>query len=98
MLEAIRARTGNTVPILAWDTVSIFMTLRMFGPEEMSGIGDVMPKAHTLAAETGRDIDELVEEVIIVVDYTCIILNINFSAESPNVRSISSCAWTPAYV
>ena len=55
------------------------MTLRIFGPEEIGGIGDAASKARALAENTGGDIDELIEEVTIVaVNYTRIILNIIF--------------------
>jgi hypothetical protein len=79
VLEAIRARTGKTVPILAWDVENIFMTLRLFGPEELGGIGEVVPKAHALAQKTGQSEDDLIEEVTIVVNYSCVILNFLFA-------------------
>jgi hypothetical protein len=42
------------------------MTLRLFGPEELGGIGDVLAKARAVVEQTGRDEKEVIEEVLLV--------------------------------
>lgn len=63
VLSAIRVITGKTVPVLAWDSGAAFATLRLFGPEELGGLGDLPAKANLLAEATGRDIREVIHEV-----------------------------------
>ena len=70
ILEAIRAQTGSSVPILAWSAANAFLALRLFGPEELGGIGDVLDKARAVVEQTGRDEKEVIEEVAV---YTSIV-------------------------
>lgn len=63
VLSAIRVITGKTVPVLAWDSGAAFATLRLFGPEELGGLGDLPAKANLLAEATGRDIREVIHEL-----------------------------------
>ena len=69
-MEAIRAQTGLSVPILGWAVTNAFMTLRLFGPEEIGGLGDVLAKARAVVEQTGRDEREVIEEVAV---YTSIV-------------------------
>jgi len=62
-LMAIRALTGRTVPVLAWDSGAAFYTLRLFCPEELGGLGDISAKARMLAEATGRKVEEIADEV-----------------------------------
>jgi hypothetical protein len=43
------------------------MTMRMFGPEEMCGIGDTVTKARVVAEQTGQNEEELIKKVTIFV-------------------------------
>lgn len=63
VLLAIRAVTGKTVPVLAWDSSAAFATARLFGSEELGGLGDVAAKANLLTKATGREIGETIHEV-----------------------------------
>jgi hypothetical protein len=74
------------------------MTLRMFGPEEMGGIGDTVTKARVVAEQTGQNEEELIKQVAIFVTYTSIIINVLCAVGSPDVRSGGQHPWTPAYV
>ena len=64
-MEATRAQTGSSVPILAWSAVNAYLALRLFGPEELGGIGDVLAKARAVVEQTGRDEKEVIEEVAV---------------------------------
>ncbi|KAF8227378.1 UDP-Glycosyltransferase/glycogen phosphorylase, partial [Tricholoma matsutake] len=63
VLLAIRAVTGKTVPVLAWDSSAAFATARLFGSEELGGLGDVAAKANLLTKATGREIGETIHEL-----------------------------------
>ena len=59
--------SGKKVPVFAWDTGAAFATLRLFGPEEYGGLGDVSANASVLAEPNGRDIEEIIHEVNILL-------------------------------
>jgi len=54
------------VPIFTWNPASAFTMLRLFGSEELGGLGDVSAKASILAKATGRTIEEIAHEVTIL--------------------------------
>lgn len=65
VLLAIRAITNKTVPVLAWYPGASFSSLRLFGPEELGGLGDIPAKAKALSEATGRDMEDIAYEVFL---------------------------------
>jgi hypothetical protein len=43
------------------------MTLRIFGPEELGGIGDIQLRTHAISQKTGQSEKELIQEVTVGV-------------------------------
>jgi hypothetical protein len=80
---------------LGWDVGNIFMTLRLFGPEEMGGVGDVLVKARAMTEKTGRNEEELIKEVTLSLGYSFVMLNILSPAELSYDWSTAQRAWTP---
>jgi hypothetical protein len=68
-MQAIRALTGKSVPILNWHSGNACLILRLFGPEKFGGLGEVPAKACMLAKTTGKNVEELIDEVSILVNY-----------------------------
>jgi hypothetical protein len=55
--------TGKTIPAFAWNTGYAPATLRILAPEKYGGIGDVATKAQIEAEATGRNVEEVIDEV-----------------------------------
>jgi hypothetical protein len=55
--------TGKAVPIPAWDSGTPFAMIRFTDPEELGGLGDILAKATLLAKTSGRDLDDITNEV-----------------------------------
>jgi hypothetical protein len=96
-LEQIRARTGNTVPILAWVVVNVFMALRISGPEELGGIGDVPAKARILAEKTGRNEKDLMDEVTLSFTLSRLLLNDLLQLAHPNTGALVTLPGLPPF-
>ena len=63
ILEHIRSTTRKSIPVLAWSAPYVFFILRFLGPEKFGGCGDLSSKARALAEKTGRNSDEILDEV-----------------------------------
>lgn len=55
--------TGKTIPVFAWNAASAAPALHFSGPEKFGGFGDVTTKARTQAEATGRNVEDLIDEV-----------------------------------
>ena len=55
--------TGTSIPVYGWLSTSAFSVLRIFGPKEFGGFGDVKSQSSIQAKETGRDEDDIIKEV-----------------------------------
>ena len=53
----------RSIPVYAWVSTSASSILRIFGPKDLGGYGDMKPQASILAKETGRDVDDILKEV-----------------------------------
>jgi hypothetical protein len=60
---------GTACPILAWNPSTVSATLRLFGPENLGGLGDLQVKAAAEAAATGKPIAEIASSVSNVVPH-----------------------------
>ncbi|KAF8528529.1 hypothetical protein BU17DRAFT_80977 [Hysterangium stoloniferum] len=61
--QAIRDIGGKDIPIMGWTPANLSYCLRLLGPQELGGHGD-LKKLHTLAIETGKTITEIEDEVL----------------------------------
>jgi hypothetical protein len=55
--------TERSIPVFAWGSTYASYTLFIMGPEKFGGFGDVSAKARTQAEATGRNIEDIVDEV-----------------------------------
>jgi hypothetical protein len=62
-LKVVRAITGNSIPVLSWIAVAASSTLRLYGPENLGGLGDVAAKAIEESRRTGKKTEEAADEV-----------------------------------
>jgi hypothetical protein len=58
-LQATRAVSGRSVPIIAFGAVGAVFFIRYFGPESMGGAGDIGAKFDAEVARTGLSADEI---------------------------------------
>jgi hypothetical protein len=58
-LQATRAISGRSVPIMGCVAIGAGAIIRGFGPESMGGIGDISAKIEAEAARTGLSVDEI---------------------------------------
>lgn len=75
-LRTIRKVSGNTVPVLAWNSAALNFILRLCGPVSLGGLGDVLAKAEALAKETGKSTDEFLTQVsspFILLSFNCLL-------------------------
>lgn len=61
--RAIREVTQGKVPVLVWNSAALGPGMRIVGPEDLGGMGDLDIKAKELAAKTGRSLKEAEYEV-----------------------------------
>ena len=63
MLQHIRSVTGKNIPVYVWDTGYAASSLKMLAPEKYGGFGDVETKARIEAEATGRNVEDVIDEV-----------------------------------
>ena len=66
-LQATRALSGRSVPIIACGAAGAGFFIRYFGPESMGGAGDIGVKIDAEVARTGLSADEIGPKVLIIV-------------------------------
>ncbi|KDR73135.1 hypothetical protein GALMADRAFT_721979 [Galerina marginata CBS 339.88] len=71
-LQATRAITGRSVPIMSWMTGHASALLRLFGPESFGGIGDIGAKIDAEATRLGGTPEEIGETIYNHTDGTLI--------------------------
>ncbi|PPQ96596.1 hypothetical protein CVT26_010751, partial [Gymnopilus dilepis] len=69
-LQATRAITGQSVPIFAWMTGHASSILRLYGPEEIGGIGNLGARIDAEAARTGVAPEEIGDKIFKHTDGT----------------------------
>ena len=55
--------TRRSIPVYAWASMSASSVLRISGPKELGGIGDIKSQGSIQAKETGRDEEDIIKEV-----------------------------------
>ena len=65
-LQATRAVSGRSVPIIAFGAGGAAAYIRHFGPEYMGGAGDIGAKTDAEVARTGLSADEIGTKVYFV--------------------------------
>ena len=70
-LQATRAVSGRSVPIISFVAAGAGALIRFFGPESMGGAGDIMAKVDAEVARTGRSADEIGREVGCMFRISC---------------------------
>ena len=66
-MHAIRAVSGDSVPIIIFIAVGAAAVIRLFGPESIGGRGDFGARVDAEAARTGLPVDEMGRKVHISV-------------------------------
>ena len=69
-LQATRAVSGRSVPIVACVAAGAGATVRLFGPESLGGQGDFGARIDAEAARTGLAIGEIGPNVDISISYS----------------------------
>ena len=69
-MQATRAVSGRSVPILACVAAGAGAAVRLFGPESLGGQGDFGARIDAEAARTGLPIEEIGLKVDISVSYS----------------------------
>ena len=64
-LQATRAVSQRSVPIITCVTAGVGAIIRLFGPESMGGSGDIGAKIDAEVARTGLSADEIGSKVLI---------------------------------
>jgi hypothetical protein len=64
-LQATRAVSGRSVPIIACSSYGAGAMIRLFGPESMGGAGDIGAKIDAEVTRTGQSADEIGPKVYI---------------------------------
>ena len=64
-LQATRAVSGRSVPIISCVTSGASAIIRFFGPESMGGVGDFDAKIDAEVALTGLSVDDIIPKVYI---------------------------------
>ena len=65
-LQATRAVSGRSVPVIACNAAGAGAIIRTFGPESMGGTGDIAAKINAEVARTGLSDDEIGPKVHIL--------------------------------
>ena len=68
-LQATRAISGYSVPIISFVAAGVGATLRLFGPESMGGVGDFGARIDAEIARTGLSDLEIGLKVYISISY-----------------------------
>ncbi|KAF8583155.1 glycosyltransferase family 1 protein [Ramaria rubella] len=63
ILQAFRRKTGKHIPIFAWQWAYCSSVLRISGPEELGGVGDVASVARKQAEATGGQYEAILDEL-----------------------------------
>ncbi|KAF8572743.1 glycosyltransferase family 1 protein [Ramaria rubella] len=63
ILRATRSESGTRVPIYAWQSTYSSAVLRIMGPEQLGGMGDVAAKARAQADATGGDVKAIASQL-----------------------------------
>ncbi|KDR73124.1 hypothetical protein GALMADRAFT_158263 [Galerina marginata CBS 339.88] len=71
-LDATRAITGHSVPIMAWITGHTSSIIRMFGPESLGGRGDIGAKIDAEVTRTGASPEDVSEKIYNLTDGTLV--------------------------
>ena len=66
-MDATRAISGHSVPIITVITAGAGAVIRLFGPESMGGMGDIGTRVDAEVARTGLSDDEISRKVHISV-------------------------------
>ena len=79
-LNATRAVSGHSVPVITCITSGAGAIIRSFGPESIGGMGDARPRIDAEAARTGLSADEIGNEVLLCFRTTSLdgLINIIF--------------------
>ena len=64
-MQATRAVSGRSVPIIIFGAAGAGAFIRHFGPESMGGVGDIGAKIDAEVAHTGLSADEIGPKVYI---------------------------------
>ncbi|KAJ7678554.1 UDP-Glycosyltransferase/glycogen phosphorylase [Mycena rosella] len=71
-LQATRALSGTSVPIVAWVTGGASTILRLFGPESMGGLGNFGERIDAEAQRTGKNPVEIGDKIFRHTDGTVV--------------------------
>ncbi|KAJ6612282.1 hypothetical protein B0H10DRAFT_2223288 [Mycena sp. CBHHK59/15] len=71
-MQATRALSGHSVPIIAWVTGGASTTIRLFGPESLGGVGNFSARIDTEAERTGKSAEEIGDEIFRYTDGTVV--------------------------
>ncbi|GJJ12672.1 hypothetical protein Clacol_006916 [Clathrus columnatus] len=63
VLHMVRKVSKRRVPVLSWNPANLGPLMRLIGPEELGGIGDIRAKAVESAERTGKDYKEAEIEI-----------------------------------
>ncbi|KAJ7283947.1 UDP-Glycosyltransferase/glycogen phosphorylase [Mycena rebaudengoi] len=63
-LQATRALTGTSIPIIAWVTGGASTILRLFGPESLGGLGNFGERIDAKAQRTGKNPAEIGDKIL----------------------------------
>ena len=66
-VQATRALSGHSVPIIACVAAGAAAIIRLFGPESIGGVGDFGARIDAEAARTGLSTDEIGPKVYISI-------------------------------
>ena len=66
-LQATRAVSGRSVPIIVFGAAGAGFFIRYYGPESMGGAGDIGAKIDAEVARTGLSADEIGPKVLLVL-------------------------------
>ena len=106
ILEQIRSATRKSVPVLTWATLYASSTLRFLGPKKFGGYGDAGNLARALAETTGRNVDDVLDEVgPYFYSWACSARDRSLTVDtipplvvSPGRRKPDKCAWVASAV
>ena len=82
--------TRKSIPVYAWISTSAFSALRLFGPKELGGFGDIKPQASIQAKETGEDEDDILKEV----SKTCLLAALQVLNACASYIALEAEAWS----
>ncbi|KDR73125.1 hypothetical protein GALMADRAFT_158264 [Galerina marginata CBS 339.88] len=71
-LQATRAITGHSVPIIAWVTGHASAVVRSLGPESLGGRGDIGARVDAELARTGDSLEEISDKIYHLTDGTAV--------------------------